>query len=97
LISFTPETISLYVEIASFVLAFLVVAFHIVRDLKNKTKTDPMTILARAAGLAILPQALVIMASTFDADLLCKAQGLRVFFMLSGVSLLYVCLKSVTS
>jgi len=56
-----------------------------------------MTILARAAGLAILPQALVIMFATFDPTLLCSVQGLRVFFMLSGLSLFYVCLKSVTS
>lgn len=47
-----------------------------------------MTILARAAGMAILPQALMIICATFDPTLLCTVQGLRVFLMLSGVSLL---------
>lgn len=56
-----------------------------------------MTILARAAGVAILPQALVFMSATFDPTLLCTIQGLRVFFMISGVALLYICFKSVTS
>jgi hypothetical protein len=93
----SPKDISLSLEIASAVLAFLVAVFHLIRDHKNKTATDPMTILARAAGLAILPQALIIMFATFYPDLLCTVQGLRVFFMLSGLSLLYVCVKSVTS
>jgi len=81
-------------------LAFGVAVFHFIWDhvkRKVRARTEPMTILARAAGLAILPQALIIMAATFNPSLLCKVQGLRVFFMLSGLSLFYVCLKSVTS
>jgi hypothetical protein len=93
----TAEEISLSVEISSAILAFLVAVFHLVRDHMKRTNTDPMTILARAAGLAILPQAVIIMLATFDPPLLCTVQGLRVFFMLGGLSLLYVCLRSVTS
>jgi hypothetical protein len=94
----TPEQLSLTIEISSAILAFVVVVVHLVREhFMNKPKTDPMTILARAAGLAILPQALIIMAATFHPAFLCTVQGLRVFFMLSGLSLFYVCLKSVTS
>jgi hypothetical protein len=55
-----------------------------------------MTILARAAGLAILPQALLIMDATFDPSVLCRVEGLRLFFMPIGVSLLYVGVKAVT-
>ena len=93
----SAEQIGQYVEISSAILALVVAVFHIVRDCRQKTTTDPMTILARAAGMAILPQALIIMSATFDPSLLCTVQGLRVFFMLSGLSLLYVCLRSVTS
>ena len=93
----SPERLGEYLEIASAILALVVAVFHVLRDLRQKTTTDPMTILARAAGLAILPQALIIMSATFDPTLLCTVHGLRVFFMLSGLSLLYVCLKSVKS
>jgi hypothetical protein len=37
------------------------------------------------------------MVATFDPSLLCTIPGLRLFFMLSGLSLFYVSLKSVTS
>jgi hypothetical protein len=50
------DEIGIYLEISSAMLAFLVAAFHLIRDHKTKTSTDPMTILARAAGLAILPK-----------------------------------------
>jgi hypothetical protein len=53
------EELGVYLEISSAMLAFLVAAFHLIRDHRTKTSTDPMTILARAAGLAILPQALM--------------------------------------
>jgi hypothetical protein len=56
-----------------------------------------MTILARAAGLAILPQALLIILGVFCPSLLCTVTGLRPFIMLGGLSLLYVCFKSVRS
>jgi len=94
-----PEDISHGLEVSSALLALLVVLFHLYTDhrAKPKTHTDPMTILARAAGLAILPQALVIMYATFDPSVLCRVEGLRLFFMLSGISLLYVCVKAVTS
>ena len=91
-----PEQIGQYLEISSAILALGVTAFHVIRDRVRKTSTDPMTILATAAGMAILPQALIIMSATFDPSLLCTVQGLRVFFMISGISLLYVCLRSVT-
>ena len=93
----SAENLSVALEIASAVLALVVAVFHFVRDHRNETTTNPITILARAAGLAILPQALLIMFATFNPSLLCAVQGLRVFFMLSGLSLLYVCIRSVTS
>ena len=93
----TADEIGVYLEISSAILAFFVAAFHLIRDHRAKTTTDPMTVLARAGGLAILPQALIIMFGTFNPYLLCTVQGLRVFFMLSGLSLLYVCYRSVTS
>ena len=93
----SPDQIGQYVEISSAILAFLVTVFHVLRDYRQKTKTDPLTILTRAAGMAILPQAMIIMAGTFDPTLLCTVQGLRVFFMLGGLALLYICVRSVTS
>jgi hypothetical protein len=54
-------------------------------------------ILARAASLAILPQELVIVSATFHPALLSYLQGLRLLFMISGLSLLYICAKGVTS
>ena len=57
----SADEIGVYLEIASAILAFLVAAYHLIRDHRTKTTTDPMTILARAAGLAILPQSLIIM------------------------------------
>jgi len=91
----TPDELSVLLEIASSVLAAVVVLFHLAK--KSLRSTNAITILARAAGLAILPQSLFIMYATFDPSLLCGVQGLRVFFMLSGLSLLYVCVRSVTS
>jgi hypothetical protein len=91
----TPEQLSVLLEIASAVLAGAVVLFHLAK--KTLRGTNAITILARAAGLAILPQALLIMYATFDPTVLCGVQGLRVFYMLSGLSLVYVCVRSVTS
>jgi peptidoglycan/LPS O-acetylase OafA/YrhL len=84
-------------EISSAVLALAVAIYHFVQGHRSGRSRNPMTILARAAGLAILPQALIIMYATFDPSVLCHIQGLRVFFMLSGLSLVYVCIKGVTS
>lgn len=92
-----PERLSVALEIASALLACVVCVFHIIRDHRSKQHTDPITVLARAAGLGILPQALLIVSATFYPNLLCEVAGLRVFFMLSGLSLFYVCFRSVTS
>ena len=91
------DQVGVYLEIASAILALVVVIYHLVRDHKTKTDTPGMTVLARAAGLAILPQGILIMVATSDPSLLCTIPGLRLFFMLSGLSLFYVSLKSVTS
>ena len=56
-----------------------------------------MTVLARAAGLAILPQGLLIAYATLDPSVLCNTPGLRLFFMLSGICIVYICVKAVRS
>jgi len=93
----SPEKIGVYLELTSVVLVAAVVLWHFLKGHRNGTSADPITILARAAGFAILPYALVIIYGAFDPTVLCTVPGLRVFVMVGGLSLVYVCFKSLTS
>ena len=81
----------------SVVLVGAVVLWHFFKGHRSGAAADPITILARAAGFAILPYALVIIYGAFDPTVLCTVPGLRVFVMVGGLSLIYVCLKSLSS
>jgi uncharacterized membrane protein len=66
-------------------------------DRKNKTNKAFPSLLAKAAAVAAVPQALVMIYGAFNPAVITKVPGLRIAIAFGGLSLLWIALKAFSS
>ena len=93
----TPEELSSYADEVSVGLALLAFCCAYIFDPKNRTNKAFPSLLAKAAAVAAVPQALVMIYGAFNPVVIAKVPGLRIAIAFGGLSLLWIALKAFSS
>lgn len=92
-----PEQLSDYADELSVALALITFIAVFAFDKASRTNKAFPVLLAKAAAVAAVPQALLMIYGAFNPAILAKISGLRIAIAFGGLSLLWLALKAFVS
>ena len=93
----TPEGLCGHADEVSVGFALIAFCCGYIFDPKNRTNKAFPSLLAKAAAIAAVPQALVMIYGAFNPAIITKVGGLRIAIAFGGLSLLWIALKAFSS
>jgi hypothetical protein len=93
----TPEELGVLADQSSVGLALVAFCSLFAFDKASRTNKAFPGLLAKAAAVAAVPQALLMIYGAFKPEIIAKASGLRIAIAFGGLSLLWIALKAFVS